>query len=403
MTVEIAAQLALIRAGLIVAKYSPDQARDEQGRWTSGGVHVMAPDAGGYGGDIITLSKPPIIGGGATNPQYQKRAEKMHALAAAGNMAGLEAEAKALAEKVAASSAKLKQNSHDRWNAKLSAYADKLVGELKQGAVQGGYGDAKPPPPPPPAVSPPPPPPPPLPPVVQPTQPKAMVAEFPLGNIEAKYSTVQQYVKTNKAKLDKLPPDHLAYLQKTKLSIAGSMKGYNAAGLFSPMLNRVSLGKSYVDSDEVLYHEFGHALDNQIAVTSYDPAKPWVKPGDFAATRDQIYRAAVAEEHATLHKLHNSPDKMTAWEAKSLKHFTSSVTESFAQGYAALFAPPDSKESRVQRTRRLMPKTIEAVRDFLARRGLTVPPITWTAQHIAKPPPPPPPAFKPYPGYTAPA
>jgi hypothetical protein len=417
------ARLALIRAGLILAKYSATQPRAPAGT-AIGGRFVGRGGAGAGGGSDATgahrtpadggsaksITPPPNIGGGATNPRYQTKAHALHAMAVAGNIAGLEAEAAKLTAKFEESKSKLKQNSHDRWNAKLTAYAQTLVGEVKGGATGGPVSPPPPPPPPPVGPKPPPPPPPavspPPPPLassfaVKPKPPKTLAHEYPASNIEARPG-FKKDIPVMKAMMDKLPPDHLGLLQGVKTTL-GTVKGHNAAGLFYSHNNTVFLGKNYTTSKEVVYHEMGHALDQAIGSKQMTAQGKQIKnwqghfTRNFAATRDPLYATAVDDEHNALKAL----AKAGHTEAKMLSHFTGSRTESFAQGYAALMAPPVTLNARINATRQYMPKTIEAVRDLLGRHGLTVPP---PAPYQPPPKPPPMPVgFKPYPGYVSPA
>ncbi|CAB4179963.1 Nudix_Hydrolase domain containing protein [uncultured Caudovirales phage] len=112
----------------------------DQPRWPKG-----SPLGGQWKEYLGPIVKPPVIGGGASNPQYQAQANALFDMAQKGEWPLIAAATAKLQQKHDASQAKGKSNSHDKWNEKVFQYAQALqsdhtaapVAEAKAVAIVG--------------------------------------------------------------------------------------------------------------------------------------------------------------------------------------------------------------------------------------------------------------------------
>ncbi|HEY6965891.1 MAG TPA: NUDIX domain-containing protein [Burkholderiales bacterium] len=93
----------------------------EQPRWPKG-----SPLGGQWKEYLGGLVKPPVIGGGASNPQYQSQANALFDMAQKGEWGLVGAAADKLKAKADAAAGKAKPTSHDKWNEKVLQYAQAL-------------------------------------------------------------------------------------------------------------------------------------------------------------------------------------------------------------------------------------------------------------------------------------
>ena len=109
----------------------------KQPRWPSGsplGGQWKSYSSAGF-------ALPPMIGS-ATNPQYKKKAEALHAAAESGDAESVKAFVRAMQAKNAGLAGKEKLTSHDKWNQALQQYAEDLKASMGAKVTTAASADA---------------------------------------------------------------------------------------------------------------------------------------------------------------------------------------------------------------------------------------------------------------------